>query len=809
MRIALVVPNYMCSKTFLQPPIELYTAQKIIQQKGHTADVFDFRVLKRSAYEAALDIPANTELIIVSVSPYDMAQMYHMDYRYRYAEHFTRIMKAQHPSAFVFGEGAQCTLKPETFLTHTQADGAILWEIERTLAVLVDAINEKSKLTAVPNLALYQGDETIFYSPFDEDFAHPDIPFIDFIPNWSQVDFSGYFGYDLDARKHEPLDHWGVILASRGCSFHCDFCFNFYKNHLRFRSVKNVATEMAMLSRIGLKRVFFLDMTFTQNRQWVTALCNLLIKQGNTLPWLCQTRCDCVDEELLVLMKEAGCCSIEFGIETFCDESLLHLNKQLTTEQIENALAACRACGITVSAFLMVGTPFESESSIRATIQMLKSCQISFIPIIYTPRLGSPLGNALAEKYSARCWEDFLSLRGKLSPDYALMNMISDHSVLKGESMGTVSTDFNHTKLEHMTAHHRTQFNNASFLETNHTLGDYIIDSDHKHTEEIIPFVSFPIVSACPFSCIYCGQGGENTISPLPTMKLETIMDIAVHLKRAGVRKVRLTGGEPLVHPEIGDIIRFLSESGFYVLVNTNGLLVEDKLDALMRTSSNIHFAVSLDTLDPVKFDKISRTTGNFDKVMRGIQLLKKLGYLMRINMVVGSFNFDEVDDMIAFCRENRCDLKLQEVASVPYPHHEWSSIHADLSQLEVGLTQRAKSVIVHEYARSFGIPVKVFEIDGVMVTLKSMNQGSRYELDGLCKSCPHLPCHEGLYDIYVLADGSIAACRWCRFGSLETFAADLDKAILAFQNASYIGGHQLQNMTRCEELSKEGIQRL
>lgn len=808
MKIALVVPNFMCSRTFLQPPVELYTSAAILEKYNFSIQVCDFRVLNQTAEEAARLIEGDADLIIVSVSPYDMTQMYHMDYRYQYAEYFTRIIKNRFPHTYVFAEGAQCTLKPETFLEHTGADGVILWEIERTICELAQAIAAHTAVRKIPNLVLRISNERFERTVFMESYAHPDVNYFDILPKWELADFSGYFGYDLEKEKHAKIDRWGVVLGSRGCDFSCSFCFNFYKNHTRYRQVQSIVDEMELLDRLLLKRVFFLDMTFTQNRSWAISLCQALIAHQNKLLWLCQTRCDCVDEELLRLMKRAGCCGIEFGIETYDDRNLHKLHKQIDVDKISYAINLCKKAGIAASAFLMVGTLYETKESIQRTMEMLKEENIAFIPIIYTPRIGSRLGDEIASKYHADNWDSLLQLRGRLSDDYNLFNLIKDHSILKGESMGTVMTDFQNTDLEKVTLHHRSQFVESPQIAGQEDLADFIRDSEVKKHNEEKPFVSFPIVSACPFSCIYCGQGGENTISPVSTMKLETIMDIAVHLKRAGVQKVRLTGGEPLCHPQIGDIIRFLSESGFYVLINTNGLFVEDKVDSLMRTASNIHFAVSLDTLDPVKFDKISRTTDNFDKVMRGIKILKELGYLMRINMVVGSFNLDEVDAMIAFCRETGCDLKLQEVASVPYPHSEWNDIHADLSCFDEILTARAKQVLVHDYARSFGIPVKVYDLDGVMVTLKSMNVGSRYETDGICKDCPHLLCHEGLYDIYVLADGSIATCRWCRFGSLETFGEDLDKAIKAFQNAEYIGKHQLKKMDRHEN-SDGGVQRL
>lgn len=808
MNISLVVPNYMNSRTFLQPPVELYTSARILKNAGHIVNVYDFRVIEQTVMEATKTINQQTDLIIISTSPYDMTQMYHMDYRYSYVKYFSFYIKKSFPNVYVFGEGAQCTLKPEEFLEQTGTDGVILWEIERTLLDLVETLKKHESIEKVPNLVLKQRNHSYLRTAFEEDYAHPSTKYFDVIPMWENVDYSKYFGYDLERSKYERVSRWGVILGSRGCAYSCSFCFNFYRNVNRYRDVNRIADEMELMYNLNVNRVFFLDMTFTQNRNWTKSLCDELISRKNRLKWICQTRCDCIDEELISIMKNAGCCGIEFGIETYNDANLDILNKRINTAMIADAINMCQNIGVLTSAFLMVGTPFETNDSIKSTIEMLKQKNISFIPIIYTPRLGSLLGDEIAEKYNVHEWKQLLNLRGKLSSKYSIEDLINDHSVLKGESMGTVSTDFKNTDLGCDMGHHRMQINESLAMYDGSTLEGYIRNCEVKHNENDIPFVSFPIVSSCPFSCIYCGQGGENTISPVSTINLETLMEIAVYLKRAGVKKIRLTGGEPLTHPQIGDIIRFLSEAGFYVLINTNGLLVEDKIDCIMRTASNIHFAVSLDTLDPVKFDSISQTKGNFDKVLRGITILKKLGYLMRINMVVGDFNIDEVDDMITYCKKMQCDLKLQEVASVPYPNSEWNDIHVDLACLEKSFASKARRIIVHDYARSFGIPVKIYDMDGVYVTLKAMGVGSRYDINGICKDCPHLYCHEGLYDIYILADGSIATCRWCRFGSLDTFEEDLKNAIETFQHAEYIGGHPLEKMTRTEK-KDERISRL
>ena len=803
MKITLIVPNYMQSRTFLQPPVDIYTLKTILEMHGHLVSTYDFRVLPFSSVEAANEISADTDVIVISTSPYDMTQMYHFDYRYKYVKYFTKVLKKRFKFAHIIAYGSQCTLNPKDYINETGVDFVILWEIERTILELIDALSAGTRVNDIPNIVINNRNGTLFETQFSAEYAHPQVKYIDFIPDWSSVNFKKYFGYSING-QHEKVNNWGVVLGSRGCVYNCNFCFNFFRRNVRYRDPHKIMQEMDLLESKGVKYVFFLDMTFTQNKEWAKSVCKKLIENRNRLKWICQTRCDCIDEEIILYMKKAGCVAIEFGVESFDNCCLTNLNKKIDQKRILNAFALCKKNNIAVSAFLMVGTPFESKLSIDHTMSMLKKEKVSFIPIIFTPRLGSDLGNALALKHNAFKWDKLLALRGKLSSTYDVDLLIKDHSILKGESMGTVNTNFKNEDLSTNNDHHRTQFESACSERTNFEFNNYIIHSDAKHSSNRVPFVSFPITSSCPFSCIYCGQAGENTISPVSHMSLETIMDIVPYLKNAGITKVRLTGGEPLIHPQIGDIIRFLSESGFYVLINTNGLLVEDKIDALMRTASNVHFAVSLDTLKSKRFDKISRTKNNFDKVIRGVKLLKKYGYLMRINMVVGSFNVDEVFDMISFCSELNCDLKLQEVASVPYPNSEWEDIHEDLSLLEDKLSQKAEMFYMHEYSRSFGIPVKVYKIEGVMVTLKAMKFGSRYDLNSICKDCSHYPCHEGLYDVYVLADGSIATCRWCRYGGIETFGKDIRKAISIFQNAEYIGEHELKKMIRLESNSEK-----
>lgn len=797
MNITLLVPNIMNSRTFLQPPLELYTAAALLRKRGIEAKVFDFRALDLASDEAIAALDGRSDLFIVSTSPYDMAQMYHMDHRLRYAQYFVRKLKEAFPCTPLYITGAHGTLNPEEMLVKTGADGVIMWELEACACLLVKAYQEGASLESVPNLVLNRKGVT-FRTEFCDSIAHPAGEYISVIADWDQADFSKYFGYSFDGSELKRLDRWGVIMGSRGCPFACNFCFNYFKNKMRFRNPSGVAEEFMLLCSKKLNNIFFLDMVFTVNRDWTLEVCRELITRGNTTSWICQTRCDLIDDELLQSMYKAGCRAIQFGVESFQNDVLTKLNKQIDETTILKALKSCQQHRIIPSAFVMVGTPFESDTSVWATIDMLKREGIPFIPIIFTPRFGSPLGDESASRVNASSWKELLALRGRLSEEYGMKALIADHSLMKGQSFRTVPVDFKNTRLEMQMEHHRLQFKDAMECKPEQSLLDYLVVPEEKRKRKAVPYLSFPLTSTCPFQCNYCGPAGENTISPVSLFDINMLIDIAVQAKRAGIKKVRITGGEPLTHPDFADILRFLSEDGFYVLVNTNGLLIENNLSSLMRTSSNIHFAVSLDTLNPERFDMITNTNGNFDQVMRGIKILKDFGYLMRLNMVVGKFNIDEVLDMVAFCETLGCDLKLQEIASVPYPNAEWDEIHCDISMLEKELATKASHIYVHNYASYFGIPVKIFQIGTVMVTLKAMHYGSRYDIHGLCRDCPHLPCHEGLYDVYVLADGSIAICRWHRFGSFATFSQSLEQAVKSFQAADSIGSHKLlQKMHR------------
>lgn len=325
-----------------------------------------------------------------------------------------------------------------------------------------------------------------------------------------------------------------------------------------------------------------------------------------------------------------------------------------------------------------------------------------------------------------------------------------------------------------------------------------IVPPEEKISCDILPYLTFPLTTRCPFSCVYCGEGGEGTASFESMPSLEFVKSRALDAYDYGIRKFRLTGGEPTLHPDFCEMVEFFSSlEDCFLLINTNGSLIERHEEAVARSGANVHFAVSLDSLTPANFDRISGTEGYFDAVINAVELLAQYDRLYRLNMVVNKWNIHEVFHLIGLCRKLECDLKLLAVVSVPIPHSIEKDVYIRTDRLEDTIANLATSVEFHEYARSFGTPCNIYTMKGVRITVKSQTHGSRYDVKGICSDCSYYPCHEGLYDMFLLPDGRLCGCRWSETGVSkgDSFVQALDGLVEAFQRAQWYQPATIQPM--------------
>lgn len=162
------------------------------------------------------------------------------------------------------------------------------------------------------------------------------------------------------------------MLSSRDCSHgKCIFCFHTHvSKKTRFRSPKNVVDEMEyIINTYGAKEIKFLDDTFTADKERVHAICDEIRKRKIKVAWFVSSRVDAVDRQMLDDMKNAGCYSILFGVESGVQKNLDALNKGTTIEQIRKAVRDAKLAGLKVSTPFIFGIPGETYKEGLETIK--------------------------------------------------------------------------------------------------------------------------------------------------------------------------------------------------------------------------------------------------------------------------------------------------------------------------------------------------------------------------------------------------------------------------------------------------------
>lgn len=169
----------------------------------------------------------------------------------------------------------------------------------------------------------------------------------------------------------EENNNWTPIYFSKGCPYGCDFCFNYDKN-IKRKSLANFEKELILLNNNFGKLNFCLyDENFTLGKKDETLKVAELL--GNySANWDFMTRVSDVNDETLKSFNENKCRLIMYGAESFSDEILKRVNKNLTSEQIIKVLRKTKNKGITPWAFFIVGLPGENKASIENTIKIIE-----------------------------------------------------------------------------------------------------------------------------------------------------------------------------------------------------------------------------------------------------------------------------------------------------------------------------------------------------------------------------------------------------------------------------------------------------
>jgi anaerobic magnesium-protoporphyrin IX monomethyl ester cyclase len=185
----------------------------------------------------------------------------------------------------------------------------------------------------------------------------------------------------------KPSGPGAEMEVSRGCPYHCSFCAkDNFRNAYRKRPLPVLLDELDGLRRQGIEYVYFIDEIFLPNRELLKALTGLGVKIG------LQTRIDLWNHEMLDLLGQAGCVSIEAGVESISEygRNLLDKNSRLTTEQITERLIYARQRVPFVQANLIDASVDDADAVERWREELQRHGVWANKPVPLFPYPGSP-----------------------------------------------------------------------------------------------------------------------------------------------------------------------------------------------------------------------------------------------------------------------------------------------------------------------------------------------------------------------------------------------------------------------------------
>jgi anaerobic magnesium-protoporphyrin IX monomethyl ester cyclase len=388
--VLFVYPGYIVRE---QPLNVLYVAGAV-KAAGHRTAFFDvtpyrkrplrgdpFRVMN-AAFARTLD-EFKPDVIGYSV----------MSVNYRITAELAATARARRPGALnVFG-GIHPTVAPQETIADPLVDVLCRAEGEAAMTELLAALDSGSDYSGIAGLWVRKGGEVV---------RNPVRPLL------QDLDPLPFPDRDLLAPERLQAELYGInMLTSRGCPFPCSYCQNEYLmdmargqgSFVRYRSIDNVFAEIdEVIARYRPSRLSFSDESFTLNRKRLAEFCERYAERYS-IPFLCQTRPDLIDEEVLRILKAGRCDFINMAIEAGNPRIRNHvLQRNIPTETIVESFTLARRFGIRTGSFNMIGLPGEDMTTVWDTINLNKRLQPDRIMCtVYMPFQGTRLGEECLE----------------------------------------------------------------------------------------------------------------------------------------------------------------------------------------------------------------------------------------------------------------------------------------------------------------------------------------------------------------------------------------------------------------------------
>ncbi len=270
----------------------------------------------------------------------------------------------------------------ETLESHPEIDIVGRGEGEYVILDLARCLQSDGNLARVRGIAFRRDGEIVQTAP-PESVEVDELP----LPAYHLLPMSVYF--------FTVFQKFCTVLTSRGCPYQCTFCAErgFWGPGWRPRDPAMVGDELELLHRrYGRESIWFGDDCFNVDGEHMGLICEEILRRDLRLDWYYQGRADLLikHQEYLPLMRRAGNLMAQIGIEAASDEELQGLQKNLTIEQVKEAVSLLRQHDMVCQGMIIIGTRQDDAHSILRKVDLLKWLDIDFpVFTIYTPFPGT------------------------------------------------------------------------------------------------------------------------------------------------------------------------------------------------------------------------------------------------------------------------------------------------------------------------------------------------------------------------------------------------------------------------------------
>jgi anaerobic magnesium-protoporphyrin IX monomethyl ester cyclase len=346
MKVAIIAPPYPLEEA-PAPPLGVTYVAAAFERAGADVRIFDYIVSRYTPEKLKAQLEAFQPDAVGATS---------VTLNFPAAARIVSTVKEHDPDIVTMMGGPHVSFDAAgTLGDYPGIDLIVRGEGEDTIAELTPALRDRKKWKGIQGLSFRENGAVL------DTGTRPFIPDLDGLP--------------LPARHLLPLSRYQAlgfpvsIITSRGCPYSCIFCQGrrMVGKKVRQRTASRVVDEIEHILSYGIDRINVADDLFVSNKQKVRDVCEEIRRRGLKFAWSAFARVNTVDPETLVLMRENGCDSLSYGVESGNQEMLDRIRKGINLEQIRKAVRMCNDAGMICHTSFIVGLPGETRETLKET----------------------------------------------------------------------------------------------------------------------------------------------------------------------------------------------------------------------------------------------------------------------------------------------------------------------------------------------------------------------------------------------------------------------------------------------------------